>query len=768
MYKIYLLDGVNYVELDCESLDMGTTFSVADVKDVSSRKDNISKNISFKGTAVNNNAFGNLFFGNKVSNSDLNNKLFFNYSPLRVVDCIVYEDGHLIMKGSLRVLKTSVKDGNIFYETVITGRFIELKNAIQDKYLTDLDFSDLKHHYNIGVIQDTWATQTERFDTDSETFSNTTFEMGSGYVYPFADYGVVYQDTTSWSNLNSIHGFNFRPAIFLKEYFDRIFKQPELDGFTYEVRGDETFVDKFNSLIVPNADELLSYTFSGFNLKFYKTFVTSQTNADSAHAPHDAFNLLKFNSFPTTPPGTIAPYVIREGSYPNVLYVNRTFTSDAKAEIVITSLHNIFFTPVTVMFELVERDAESNNDSSSNWTVLADTRFNINNGDTITNKTMTLAIGERTFVEKKQLGLRLRIHSEAYDLFSVLDDIQYNISTVELSLPKDAQTLFKVNVQLSSTGGDVVAPVPPDKVKQMDFIKSIVNLFNMYVYTENNNDKRLIFQQYDDYYAYASPTIITANAINWTAKLDYKNFELESNIKIPKNYLFTWKDDSDFVNADYKKKYGDVYGTFKFNDSWGVTDSKKVELIFSPSPMVQYAGTRRLHPAIYQIESGNKKTFKSNIRLLYYYGLKDCNEYVIGNDIYTGGWSVTPLLTTSQYPMVSNYLFDEDDKPVEDLYFGRPNEYYFTPTADYINAAAAYQFYYSNQITELTNPNIFIFQGDFLLTELDITNLDLRVPVYIDLGEFGHVYCKVLSIEYENKNKPSRVILQKIFIGAER
>ncbi len=85
---------------------------------------------------------------------------------------------------------------------------------------------------------------------------------------------------------------------------------------------------------------------------------------------------------------------------------------------------------------------------------------------------------------------------------------------------------------------------------------------------------------------FASPQNIKTTSLNWTSRVDYNSgVKITSNLSIPKSYQFTFKDDTDFINIDYKKKYGEPYGTFKFNVAFGITDTKKVELIFSATPI---------------------------------------------------------------------------------------------------------------------------------------------------------------------------------------
>jgi hypothetical protein len=110
---------------------------------------------------------------------------------------------------------------------------------------------------------------------------------------------------------------------------------------------------------------------------------------------------------------------------------------------------------------------------------------------------------------------------------------------------------------------------------------------------------------------------------------------------------------------------------------------------------------------------------------------------------------------------------NEQNTPVEDLNFGRPKLYNFPADINFINATSIYNQVYKNQLKELTNPNIYTVECNAYLNEIDINQLDLKVPVFIDMGDKGQAYFKILSVEYGDNSTPSKVILQKIFLGKE-
>jgi len=467
----------------------------------------------------------------------------------------------------------------------------------------------------------------------------------------------------------------------------------------------------------------------------------------------------------TSPPSTvIEPYITYSGTYTDLFILKRTVTIDALLTITFSNLtNNDTQRNNEFWIELVEREEDFSNDSPwTNWNVISQIHWDFTPGQVMTNKTATMEIGERTWSERKQYGIRLLTRRQG----NGHSYVTYNVTSAEFSLPKNASTQIKADLKFDE--GDYITPKAPENIKQIDFLKGILNLFNMYVYTEQLNPKHVIFEKYDDYYAFTTPELIKSVALDWTKKVDLSSsYSIKPYLALPKSYLFTFKEDNDYINSDYKKKYGEVYGTFKFADTYGITEEKKVELVFSPSPIIQDVGSTKFFLSTYTVDSGNKKLQKSNIRLLFNNGLTPCNEYTIAKDSFISGWQTTDVTTLTSYPMATNYYY-VNDLPVHDLHFGRPNEVYFPATVAHSNAETAYTRYYSNQVTELTNPNIKVIECDCVLNEFDINNLDLKTPVFVDMGENGHGYFKVLSVDYISKNHTSRVVLQQIILHTDR
>lgn len=777
-YELWIYDEtLDYVLLDTDNLELTTTFCIEDISDISKRKDTISKSVKLKMTKTNNEAFGSCFHLNQVTDSSISYLLRFNFNKLKPVPCIVYENDTLLFKGSLRIVEIIPPNDKVdaYYEVAITGHLVDFKSSLGDLNLSDIDLSDLKHKLKYDVITDSWASKTERYNNTTNSFYTESFSLGSGYLYPHIQYGVQFQDRSESNAINrdenAFNMLNYRPALYLKELFNRIITNA---GFTYEIQGDNDFKKKFNSAFIPNNEERFVSTFNGFNIQFQKPSVVVN-NQSSAYLDRFYSNqYVTISQYTPPPPNSISPFILPYNGTNDILYTNRIFHSDAKVSLYISNLYNPYVQPAKFVVALVEAPIGENInlDNPEGFKSVSEKTFEIPGGSSFPDQQINLTIGERQWDSQKNLAVRIFFGC----IIPIIPGgglpigVTYNVDGCILSFPKDANTQFSAEIKFDETDNpDIIIPRLPAGIKQFDFIKNIINLLNLYCYVDKLNPRHLIFTKYDDFWAFTSPEYITSTALDWTRKI-VPPVKLKPKSDLPKKYFFTYKEDTDWLNEDYKKKYSETFGSFQATDSYGLIDSKKIELIFSPTPVVEYPGTKRKLPALFKYENGEKKQMKTNIRLLYYHGLKPCSPYFLKRDYFTGTeWTTLSFNEVSDYPSVSTYWYDSNNVPIEDLHFGRSKEIYFPdPTGDYAYAKTAYENYYINQVFELTNPNIEILESEIILNEIDINNLDLRIPVFIDLGAGGHGYFKILSIEYLGSDSKSRITALKVYNGLER
>jgi len=97
----------------------------------------------------------------------------------------------------------------------------------------------------------------------------------------------------------------------------------------------------------------------------------------------------------------------------------------------------------------------------------------------------------------------------------------------------------------------------PD-ITQADFVKDLVNRFNLIIKTDPDNERLLLIEPYQDY--------ISAGSTNyWTDKLDTsKEMVIRSTNELQSKFLtFSDLDDVDFFNKRYKDIYDVTYGAYR-------------------------------------------------------------------------------------------------------------------------------------------------------------------------------------------------------------
>jgi len=176
-------------------------------------------------------------------------------------------DGVTLIKGYCQLNQVIEVDGLLRYVITASGAINDLYKSIGESLLTDLDFSSLNHTWNETNIVASW-----------------TPTLGQGFVYPMIDYGVKISQSI-WKVED------FKPALFVKEYIDKIFAAA---GFTFT----STFFDstRFKSLIIPQSSDIVRLSDTSIQDRQFlvERTTSNQTSIDGCriNSPGDADNLI--------------------------------------------------------------------------------------------------------------------------------------------------------------------------------------------------------------------------------------------------------------------------------------------------------------------------------------------------------------------------------------------------------------------------------------------------------------------------------------------
>jgi len=217
-------------------------------------------------------------------------------------------------------------------------------------------------------------------------------------------------------------------------------------------------------------------------------------------------------------------------------------------------------------------------------------------------------------------------------------------------------------------------------------------------------------------------------------------------------YELKWKQDNDFYNEDYRKKYNEGYGDRIYDNGLEFAkDKETVEVIFAASPLYGTTGEDKVFPAIYKKSNNNT--------------VEDQIEHVVRImqiKLVTGvaSWDIKdgPGNLGSQTEYLYAGHFDDPDAPNADLNFGATKELYFELVAGNLSNNL-FNAYYSPYLSEITDKDSRLLTAQFKLTDLDIYNLDFAKFIYID----GALYRLSKIIDYTpNSNDTTKVELLRV------
>ncbi len=736
------------------------TFSIKDIQQPDKVKSSFSKTIKLPGSKAINDKLNFIFEVNSDS----------TFNPNLKLDAVYYQNDIAVFSGFIQLKDIHKKDYNqVEYSVVLFGETANIFRELGNKFLNDagMNWQELDHDYTRVIQENSW---------DTSYILNgvvTPFQYGNGFTYPMINYG---NDT----DINVYNVNEMFPAVYAKEYIDRMFADAE-----YTYTSNFFNASLFRHLIIPfngkefsplqstllarkveaNTPLFVSSGLDNYNLDTslypelnYQTNTIRLSNelvdANNQYNPTTGTITVGENGtyritfdvtlqIDTTPKaGSAAPGDII-GSSSKPLFINK-FGLKVNGVDVNTSTAHAYATNLTPAVTY----------STANPSTYPDTNFRESNGLT-----------DRNYNPPNKYQLNVDIQLQAGDVITI--DLMSTWETVPNSthpyfdsasaqlyhadfkvIMLDAFLSFDVIDSYYSEGDTIdMFTVIPDKVKQRDFLTSIIKMFNLYMIPDENNPKNIIIEPRADFY--------TTDIIDWSDKLDYSQEHTLTPTAVTnkQKYIYTYKKDADYYNKKYENSWLDVYGTrdVYLENDFNKTEHK-TELIFSPTPMVgQLANNRVISTIIDVDETLQQKTIKSNIRILYYSGLKNSsNNWVheaIAGNVFRG-----------EYPYAAH--FNDPFNPTIDINFGLPREIYYDNTYGSITVTNAnlYETYHRKELEQLTDKDSKIFKGYFLLNPTDIANLSFR-PTYF----FDNEYWTLHKVMYASSEyKPSKCEFLKL------
>ena len=492
---------------------------------------------------------------------------------------------------------------------------------------------------------------------------------GGTYFYPLIDYGQVSASKKDWQYKA------FRPALYVREYIDKIITGA---GYTWE----SSFFNSnlFKRLVVPNNQKDLSKAttlqFKAYDssMSYFFASPSGTTNIEYINTKLGQFTVL--------------------GSYA-FQYTGASLSAEVK---IVCSGATVVGTGQT---------GTVNIGWYKNGVFQAQSFLGQNRGNF--DKTITFPI---TLATNDTIQFRL--------IFSgVSNNMQVDFLTNDLEINTSIATLVPYNRNETIE----INEVTPRGVFQKDFFSSIVKMFNLYVTESTDKIKHLIISPYIDYYDFN-------DTIDWTLKIDRsKPFRLKPMSELNGRFFeYKYRQDADFYNENYFKKYNEGYGDFLEDTGYEFANERQTaEIIFAATPLIIHAGDDKVHSIILKrsnTQSNNPSEDKmdSVIRILQVKKITGVASYKIED-------GTSNLLSTTTYGYGGH--LDDPYTPAADINFGAPKEIYFTLSNPY-PSANLFNGYWGDYIAEISDKDSKLLTCNVRLTDVDIYNIDFSRPIWID------------------------------------
>lgn len=652
-----------------DNIPISLNYSISDIREPQKRSAPYSKTITLPGTKNNNNLFKYIFEIGSYS----------SFNPKVKAAVVISQDDVPVLYGNMQLKSIILLDGKVEYNVVVVGESGGFFQDIEGQELTDLDFSEYDHSLTYANLRATWGSVV----------------YGAGYVYPILDDGK--NDGTSFP-LTS-----FAPAIYLKEYIDKIFSAA---GWTYT----STFFDSayFKRLIIP---------YSGGRSKlddaamFDRSFSVSQS-VDQSITDAEVFY------------GYVTPWDT-EDSDPGGNFSNGYYTAPDTGAYKFTIDATVTFIGALYVQLIREVNGQQAGVLYSLYKVnqsLLSHRFFGNSPDIPLNK------NDRVYIR-------------------ISTTFGFAASSVTL---KSGSTFAgtSINTGIQENGTMALNNTVPTNIKQRDLMMSIIKMHNLYIEQDRNKSNNLLIEKRNDYY--------NNNVVDWSGLVDYSQpIEVRPlGDLLGRRYIFTYKSDTDYYNRDYQNTHDEIYGQKVYStDNEFLVNDIKTEIIFSPSVMIGgrvavYSGTtyRFVYPSLsdvkYMSQGDNPKS--ANIRVLYWGALKGAPYWDVITD---SGKIAGPSLFGAYYYPYAGHL-DNVNSPTIDLSFGPPRELYYD-TNSYTNNNL-YNAHYKQFIQEITDKDSKVVVFPIKLDSVKIANLDFRKKYKI-----GDIFYRLNKVINYNPIEPS-------------
>ena len=591
-----------------------------------------------------------------------------------------------LFSGSVSILRGFVQVKTVYLqkqhysdiELVFFAGAVDLKAAVGDSLLSDLNLSAQNHVLNASNIQLSWGS------------SGIAPEIRYGLI----DKGFNWSNTNPpWSSTDGLEQGELTPFIQAKVLFDAIMAEA---GYTYdstffETTGegnfDRIYMPCYNGAISPESDGDEDNTIHvGLGAD-----ITGPTSTavlpllDTIDNARDASeNWENASNFRYTAPFT--------GLYSMRIQVPHTITGTHKLEVWVYKNGAEYQKIIDINSQAASGSVE--------WVYDGDGTGFPNGGPAL-----LLQTGDT-------LSIRYKLHSSNVTIFG---DIPSTSTSDVTSYYNTNLEIFNV-VELSGQTITISENLP--EMKQIDFVLGLQKMFNLVFVPDKNRENHLLIEPYIDYM-----TGGTNKA--WNDLIDYDHdITLKPTTDIQaKKYEWTKTPGQDFVATAVQEQRGRVYGRYQVlePDNDFATGDNVIEAPFAPYIVSLIPGTPF---QIYRsINASGQRIENPKPMLAYYGGLTDNfgGYYVKADDGTTGS-------AATLFPYFSPFATDQPALADNQLQYGveRPFVPMATPPINTLFVK-----YWSQYVTELYSEEARIMTLHVKLDRVELADFEFSDKIWM-------------------------------------
>jgi len=619
--RLYVKISTGFTLLDLiEDNPIKLNLSVADIMDPTANPSTYSQTFRVPNTANNNLFFKSAFNINAVS-----------FDATQKIESYIEDSNVTIAVGSIRLsnIITNNRDKNVEYEVTFFGEVSDFSAAIGGSFMNSLNLTAYNHLKSYVNVVDSWNLNL----------------LNGDVIYPLIEWGYDYLEGKPVQNtlalFNATYGHNgftannhplsidqFKPVIRAKVLFDAIFAS---SGFTYEstfLNGSD-FMNQY--IITEQTDSAIDRKTAKFQAKGNASQILNVTGVTKLFFPNEIYDTA--NSFNNATSVFTVPltFPISTDFF--------TFTISGATRMIFTGAPG---TPITFDIQI----------------------FNL---------TSNAVIGTQSFSYTPVTQNQIFNFTANFNVLNAVAPInnelifRINITSANIASGRFINGTLTQNTSVDNI--NVLNNYLPNNVKNIDFLKGIIERFNLVLEPSKTKEKHFIITPWVDW-------VEQGTQRDWTDLVD-GNVDIQSKPLFEsqsRSNTFLDDEDSDFVNYNFQLATKRTFGQLDIDSQNEILVGNKVtQSLFSPTPLLpignasaqtdatpnQKLAAKFLIPHIAKDTTTERTPIVPKLRLVYYNGMVASPlEWHIKNDAnVTIHWNEYPLV--SQYSIFNSTTFDD-------------------------------------------------------------------------------------------------------------